>query len=86
MGYTKYKIGEHNYYLRNNWKYVVLINSESYHAPIDKYLNKWFCYYVYKYRKDWMVQDYVNSYDYETYEILPTLRECKSMGNFYLDK
>ena len=56
---------------------MALVNSESYHDPIDKYLNKRFCYYIYEKRQNWDVIDYVKSYDYYDLEILPTLRECK---------
>ena len=75
--FKKYKIWEHHYYFKDAGDYVALVNSESYHDPIDKYLNKRFCYYIYEKRQNWDVIDYVKSYDYYDLEILPTLRECK---------
>lgn len=77
LTFKKYNIWDHHYYFCEKWDYVVLINSESYHDPIEKYLNRRFCYYLYEKRNNREVKDYVYSYDYETYEILPTLKECK---------
>lgn len=45
--FKRYKIDGHTYYLAEKGDIVALINSESYHAPLEKYLNKWFCYYIY---------------------------------------
>lgn len=82
--FKRYKIDGHTYYLAEKGDTVALINSESYHAPLEKYLNKWFCYYIYEKVEWWDVEDYVNSYDYDEYEILPTLRECKeTVQRFY---
>lgn len=84
--FKRYKVDGNIYYLAEKGDRVALINSESYHAPIEKYLNKRFCYYIYDKVEGWGVKDYVYSYDYETYEILPTLRECKdTVKNFYFN-
>lgn len=45
--FKRYKIDGNNYYLAEKGGTVALINSESYHAPLEKYLNKRFCYYIY---------------------------------------
>lgn len=85
--FKKYKVDGNTYYLAQKGDIVALINSESYHKPLEKYLNKWFCYYIYPKIDGWNVADYVYSYDYDVYEILPTLRECKnSVQNFYFSK
>lgn len=85
--FKKYKVDWHTYYLAEKGDIVALINSESYHEPIEKFLNKRFCYYIYEKRQDREIKDYVYSYDYETYEILPTLKECKkNVEQFYFNK
>lgn len=45
--FKRYKVDGNIYYLAEKGDRVALINSESYHAPIEKYLNKRFCYYIY---------------------------------------
>lgn len=82
--FKKYNIGEHHYYFKELGDYVALVNSESYHAPIEKYLNRWFCYYIYEKVEGWDVADYVKSYDYDDLEILPTLRECEQKADMAL--
>lgn len=83
--FKKYNLWKHHYYLKEKGHLVALINSESYHAPLEKFLNKRFCYYIYEKVDGWKIEDYVNSYDYETYEVLPTLRECKEQAERHLN-
>lgn len=45
--FKKYKVDGDTYYLAEKGDIVALINSESYHKPLEKYLNKRFCYYIY---------------------------------------
>lgn len=85
--FKKYKVDGDTYYLAQKGDTVALINSESYHKPLEKFLNRWFVYYIYKRVEGWDVSDYVYSYNYDTYEVLPTLRECKeAVQNFYFSK
>ena len=85
--FKKYKVDGNIYYLAEKGDTVALINSESYHKPFDKFMNSWFVYYIYKKVEGWEVADYVYSYDYDTYQVLPTLRECKeAVLNFYLSE
>lgn len=85
--FKKFKIDGRTYYLAEKGDIVALINSESYHKPLEKYLNKRFCFYIYEKKQNWDVSDYVNSYEYVDYDILPTLRECKeAVQRFYFSK
>lgn len=88
--FKKHNFWKKHYYLWEYNNYVILINSQSYHANIEKYLNRYFCYYIYEKNNNWNVKDYVDSYEYKEYDILPTLKECKKasiskLENYYLN-